>query len=578
MLEKELDPEVWQTQAHSAQYNAARQLTSWKEGTGWYSDSTLTRTYSEPRGWLTQLTAADYYGTRLNLSYSYYPNGRVQAVTDAVNPAQSATYGYDQLNRLTSASASGWGLAWTYDDFGNRLTQAATLGAPPTSTLAYDETTNRITTAGHSYDANGNLTAMPGKTMTYDVFDRLATINVSGTVTTAKYDAYGRRIERSLPDGTKRLYFYDLSGRLLAEYDTPANYSTGDVWYGLASPVRMQRYFAGQRIGQWTDRRGDVRFATGSGWKHYYPYGEEITSTTNDTYKFAQLYRDGDTIADYAIHRYLVPTIGRFATPDPSQPADPADPGSWNLYSYVQGDPLNFIDPEGLVKCGDWSVYEYGYVPLRVVLSSSGDVPLLAKLVWAEADPRWSRQGTAGYFSEMNAIAWSVINRWRILHGLTRIPGVPPSTLGWGPVNATIKEIIGWPGQYATIVGGPQNPQLKDQAGLNAVLNSEPTANNTAFWPAAGGGYLPMTHECYQVWASLTAAYLAFSGQSSDPIATLGYTTSFHHSSISRSPQETTFGGCGSANIFYGIPYSRISPPDWSPNLPPRRGGRPVPQ
>ena len=33
--------------------------------------------------------------------------------------------------------------------------------------------TNRITTGGYSYDANGNLTAMPLLTMRYDVENRL---------------------------------------------------------------------------------------------------------------------------------------------------------------------------------------------------------------------------------------------------------------------------------------------------------------------------------------------------------------------------------------------------------------------
>jgi hypothetical protein len=79
-------------------------------------------------------------------------------------------------------------------------------------------------------------------------------------------------------------------------------YSITGFTYHLATPVRVQQYFAGQRLYQWTDRRGDVRYSDG-GWKHYYPYGEEITSTTNDTYKFAQLYRDGDTGLDYAMAR-----------------------------------------------------------------------------------------------------------------------------------------------------------------------------------------------------------------------------------------------------------------------------------
>lgn len=28
----------------------------------------------------------------------------------------------------------------------------------------------------------------------------------------------------------------------------------------------------------------------------------------------------------------------------------PSDPGSWNRYAYVGGDPTNFNDPQGLIK------------------------------------------------------------------------------------------------------------------------------------------------------------------------------------------------------------------------------------
>jgi len=42
---------------------------------------------------------------------------------------------------------------------------------------------------------------------------------------------------------------------------------------------------------------------------------------------------------------------GRFNSPDPSRASGgPGDPGSWNRYSYVQGDPVNFHDPSGLLQ------------------------------------------------------------------------------------------------------------------------------------------------------------------------------------------------------------------------------------
>jgi hypothetical protein len=39
---------------------------------------------------------------------------------------------------------------------------------------------------------------------------------------------------------------------------------------------------------------------------------------------------------------------GRFNTADPSRGSNRGDPGSWNRYAYVQGDPINFNDAVGL--------------------------------------------------------------------------------------------------------------------------------------------------------------------------------------------------------------------------------------
>src|SRR6266851_3545300 len=53
------------------------------------------------------------------------------------------------------------------------------------------------------------------------------------------------------------------------------------------------------------------------------------------------------------VYRYYFPAGGRFTSPDPYKASGGAgDPSSWNRYSYVQGDPVNFFDPAGL-----WSVW-----------------------------------------------------------------------------------------------------------------------------------------------------------------------------------------------------------------------------
>jgi hypothetical protein len=51
---------------------------------------------------------------------------------------------------------------------------------------------------------------------------------------------------------------------------------------------------------------------------------------------------------DYADQRYYAAVDGRFNTADPYRAsAGASDPGSWNRYAYVGGDPINYNDPEG---------------------------------------------------------------------------------------------------------------------------------------------------------------------------------------------------------------------------------------
>jgi RHS repeat-associated protein len=301
---------------------------------------TETRQYNENLQ-MKRLTATPVSGQGIDFEYRFGSanNGRVWQVKDWIS-GEELTYQYDSLNRLTSATTTGpeWGLSFSYDGFGNLMSQTRTKGTTaPQFSLAVNAATNRISTSGYTYDANGNLTQSPGGPVnTYDVANRLVSNGAS-------YDLANRRVW----DGS-RIYFYSPQGQLLGKYNpnfgtTPSSYQRTStfVWFE-GKPLVLD--------GQWvmTDRLGSVR-ANGAGDRfNYYPYGAEVTPTADGRTKFATYQRDSAGL-DYAVNRYYANGVGRFMTPDPlgSGAAKLGQPWSWNQYMYVGGDPINFIDPGG---------------------------------------------------------------------------------------------------------------------------------------------------------------------------------------------------------------------------------------
>jgi len=89
----------------------------------------------------------------------------------------------------------------------------------------------------------------------------------------------------------------------------------------------------------------------------YEPFGVEIpplggTGDITDlpspnSHKFTGHERDQSTGYDYMHARFYGSSIGRFMRPDPVG-GNPANPQSWNLYAYVENNPVNRIDPTGL--------------------------------------------------------------------------------------------------------------------------------------------------------------------------------------------------------------------------------------
>jgi len=212
-----------------------------------------------------------------------------------------------------------------------------------------DPATNRI--SGLSYDANGNVTNLPGVgAHTYDGRNRVTSV-AGGSA-------------RGYDPGNKKVWWKDAQANLYVDFYGPGGklgtYQLFMPTNGSAVPlfnkVPEYTYFAGRLVkgeGPWTN--GFVQQdRLGSAVTHL-PYGDERTVTAQGRLKFATYWRE-DSGVDYADQRYYSSTYGRFLTSDPYRASGgPSDPGSWNRYAYVQGDPVNFNDPEGLLKASTTS-------------------------------------------------------------------------------------------------------------------------------------------------------------------------------------------------------------------------------
>jgi len=556
--------------AKNAVYGPAGQLTalSWvvEAGSNLASDVFINegRTYNS-RLQLTGLTTTgSFTQAAMNFTYNYSAtanNGQITSMTNNVS-GETVTYAYDALKRLIGASTNTgtWGQSFAYDGFGNMLNQTVTQGTAPSLTLAYDNATNRITTAGYGYDANGNMTASPafGATYTYDASNRLVTAFSSNGTENYGYAPDNKRIYKKLASGEEQVHFYS-GNRRLGIYKFQVD--GGGIW--SFATVSTQKYFGGRKL-ETMDRLGsDVRNTK------YFPYGAETTVTANERDKFGTYFRDTASNLDYADQRYYSSVIGRFMTADPSAPGDPADPGSWNFYAYVQGDPTNFNDPDGLQACGALLGFGTGGQTLGDLIEGDDDAALLGRLVWAESS---GSVFAANYIQEKTAVAVSVVNRWKIDNGLIFVIGARGSYLPTSFGGTTYKSIIGATGQYQAVTSGP-DPQLTPgfQKALDKILGDDiGVGRQVGITDPSNGQLYSINESCFNLIQSFVAGNLGVNGKLIDPFASQGVTVSFNLGNVNPNRATMTgFGnvGRGAPTYFFGYANTTTTPP-----LPKRRG------
>ena len=315
----------------SVQYAPSNQMLSLN-----YFGVSESRTYNT----LMQLTNITIPG-QLNLNYNYPTgtnNGKISSQSDAIS-GETVTYAYDSLNRLLSASGSGWNQSFGYDGFGNLVSKTGS-NSPPLS-ISVGATTNQIQgVSGLSYDNNGN--ELYGG-VAYDAENRVLT----APGVQYAYDSQNKRVWKGTFSGStltaQETYFYGVDGRKLGTYSLTLNGSQL-----TATTTQTAVLFGGKRVAVNGVAFVPDRLGSNTQGK-YFPYGEDRgTPIANDQVKYATYTRDSATGLDYGDQRYYSNQFGRFMSPDPYKASGgPSDPQSWNRYAYTRGDPITYSDPTG---------------------------------------------------------------------------------------------------------------------------------------------------------------------------------------------------------------------------------------
>ncbi|MCS0601441.1 DUF6531 domain-containing protein [Streptomyces sp. LP11] len=307
-------------------------------------------------------------GTLVNLDYTYgygtdgkTDGDKIRTSTDNVSGLKR-TYSYDGAGRFSYAKEENKGgklntsFQYCYDLAGNLTSQGTDQGCPGGTTYTYNDaqelTAKSSTKGGWSYDPIGNETAAdsnPDSTRTAEKWtdhSQLSSLTVNGKTYAGQYGSTDQSERIALGDTVFHNGPLGLSAKTTAGTDMGFNREPGGTLNSMTTGGKTYYYL--------TDALGSVvALADIDGNKvdsyTYSPRGVRILAQSTEPvaqpYRFAGNYQD-PTGLYHLQARYYDANIGRFTQPDPSGQEQ-------NPYLYAEGDPVNRIDPNGLLSLGD---------------------------------------------------------------------------------------------------------------------------------------------------------------------------------------------------------------------------------
>ena len=294
----------------------------------------------------------------------------------------------------------------------------------------------------YTYDADGNLATISGGSWqaSYDPENRLVALNRSGKTATYIYNGLGQRVQATT-GGAVHNYHSDLDGRLLFETDASGRVTRYYIYSGgllaAACPADGQSLFyhfnqQGSTLAV-TDAAGEISAAY-----TYTPFGllaGQGGTLADNPFTFVGAYGVMDEGAGlyFMQYRYYDAATRRFIQKDPLGVSSGLDPytSGVNPYSYASSNPLNRIDPLGLIDSTFSNRHFPGWKPSS---ESPGPGVLVGPLTA-------TGQVSAGIF----AIYMGVTG---VMSGGSIPLATFGITVGGARIYATIKRVIN--GEYGT--------------------------------------------------------------------------------------------------------------------------------